>query len=203
MSLPSPTRAEQLGRSEWGVRASAVPEAFVGRAAGVGHVQQRPEPGIASGEGGHCPRSGGFLVPGEVEGGETYSRRRSAPTIAPSVETSEWMERAAVAARGLRATSVGKPGATHSVYVVLLHNTARRHPFGLYVGQTSRDPDLRFDQHKAGYKASRAVKRFGVRLLPELVAHLNPITAWEAIELEGALAEAFRRASVPWVEGGH
>jgi hypothetical protein len=33
---------------------------------------------------------------------------------------------------------------------------------------------LRFDQHKAGLKASRAVKRFGVRLLPHLVDHLNP-----------------------------
>ena len=115
----------------------------------------------------------------------------------------EWMERAATAARGLTATSAGQPGATHSVYVVLLYNSARRNSSGLYVGQTSRDPDLRFDQHKAGYKASGAVKRFGVRLLPELVTHLNPMRAWEAIELEVALADAFRRAKVPWVEGGH
>lgn len=114
-----------------------------------------------------------------------------------------WMERAAAAARGLTAETAGKKGATHSVYVVLLYNTARRDLFGLYVGQTSRDPDLRFDQHKAGYKASGAVKRFGVRLLPDLVAHLNPMMAWEAIELEAALAEAFRQANVPWVEGGH
>jgi hypothetical protein len=53
------------------------------------------------------------------------------------------------------------------------------------VGQTSRDPDLRFDQHKAGHKASRAVKRFGVRLLPHLVEHLNPLQRWESLELEG------------------
>jgi predicted GIY-YIG superfamily endonuclease len=113
------------------------------------------------------------------------------------------MDRAANAARRLQAASVGQAEATHSVYVVLLHNPAKRHSHGLYVGQTSRDPDLRFDQHKAGYKASRAVKRFGVRLLPELVSHLNPMRSWEAIEMEAALAEAFRIAAIPWVEGGH
>jgi hypothetical protein len=71
------------------------------------------------------------------------------------------------------------------------------------VGQTSRDPDLRFDQHKAGHKASRAVKRFGVRLLPDLVEHLNPLQRWESLELEAALAQAFRDAGIPWIEGGH
>jgi predicted GIY-YIG superfamily endonuclease len=113
------------------------------------------------------------------------------------------MNRAAEAARGLKGTSRGQRRATHSVYVILLHDPTRHDPFGLYVGQTSRDPDLRFDQHRAGYKASRAARHFGVRLLPELVGHLNPMRAWEAIELEAALAEAFRSAGVPWIEGGH
>ncbi len=115
----------------------------------------------------------------------------------------DWMERAAIAARELSATAVGEREATHSVYVVLLHNKSRRHASGLYVGQTSRDPHLRFDQHNAGYKASRAVKRFGICLLPELVAHPNPMRGWKALEVEAALAEALRRANVPWVEGGH
>jgi predicted GIY-YIG superfamily endonuclease len=114
-----------------------------------------------------------------------------------------WMPRAWAAARTLRATTVGQSRAGHSVYVILLHNPARRDPWGLYVGQTSRDPDWRFDQHRAGYKASGAVKRFGVRLLPELVAHLNPMRQWEAIELEAAVAEAFRGAGISWVAGGH
>ncbi len=26
---------------------------------------------------------------------------------------------------------------------------------------------------------------------------------WESLDLEAALAEAFRSAGVPWVEGGH
>ena len=115
----------------------------------------------------------------------------------------DWMPAAARAARSLRATSVRAPGARHSVYVILLHNPARPPVRGLYVGQTSRDPDWRFDQHKAGYKASGAVRRFGVRLLPDLVAHLNPLQQWESLDLEAALADAFRAAGVPWVEGGH
>ncbi len=113
------------------------------------------------------------------------------------------MSRALCAARALRATSRNERGARHSVHVILLHDAGRRQPWGLYVGQTSRDPDWRFDQHKAGYKASGAVKRFGVRLLPDLVEHLNPMRQWESLELEAALAEEFRIAGIPWIEGGH
>jgi hypothetical protein len=114
-----------------------------------------------------------------------------------------WMGKALRAAQGLRATTAGMRGASHSVYVILLCDRRRADPFGLYVGQTARDPDWRFDQHKAGYKSSGAARRFGVRLLPGLVAHLNPMRRWESLELEAALAEEFRQAGVPWVEGGH
>jgi hypothetical protein len=114
-----------------------------------------------------------------------------------------WLAKAQRAALTLSATTRGARGAHHSVYVVLLRDARRAEPFGLYVGQTSRDPDLRFDQHKAGYKASGAARRFGVQLLPQLTAHLNPMRQWESIDLEEALAEAFRAAGVGWVEGGH
>ncbi len=106
-------------------------------------------------------------------------------------------------AAGLHATTVRARGARHSVYIALLENPQRTPRWGLYVGQTSSDPDLRFDQHKAGYKASRWVRRFGVRLLPELVEHLNPLRGWEALELEAALADKLARAGVAWVTGGH
>ena len=115
----------------------------------------------------------------------------------------DWMNKAERVARTFQATTVGKKSATHSVYVILLRDPAGTGRWGLYVGQTSRDPDLRFDQHKTGHKASRAVKRFGVRLLPSLVDHLNPMHGWESLDLEAALADAFRLAGVPWVEGGH
>ena len=114
-----------------------------------------------------------------------------------------WLANAHRAARALQATTRKARGAGHCVYVVLLHDARRAEPWGLYVGQTSRDPDLRFDQHKAGYKASGAARRFGVRLLPDLVAHLNPMRQWESLDLEGALADALRAAGVAWVEGGH
>ncbi len=115
----------------------------------------------------------------------------------------DWLPAAFDAARRFRATTAGTKGATHHVYVALLEDRRRDCRWGLYVGETSRDPDLRFDQHKTGYKASRWVNRFGVRLLPDLVAHLNPLRRWEAVDLEAALAEAFTRAGVPWVAGGH
>lgn len=114
-----------------------------------------------------------------------------------------WMPLAVRAARMVRAVTAREAGAKHSVYLILLHDPRRRDPWGLYVGQTARDPDWRFDQHKAGYKSSSAARRFGVRLLPDLVAHLNPLRQWESLDLEAALAEAFRAAGVPWVEGGH
>jgi hypothetical protein len=114
-----------------------------------------------------------------------------------------WMPNARRAARALTAATARTRGASHSVYVILLHDRRRADPWGLYVGQTARDPDWRFDQHKTGYKASGAARRFGVRLLPNLVDHLNPLRRWEALELEAGLAEEFRRAGVPWVEGGH
>jgi hypothetical protein len=102
-----------------------------------------------------------------------------------------------------KATSRGAKGAGHSLYVALLEDRRRACRWGLYVGQTSRDPDLRFDQHKTGYKASRYVNRFGVRLLPGVVDHLNPMRRWEAVEIEAALADALRDAGAAWVEGGH
>ena len=63
----------------------------------------------------------------------------------------------------------------------------------LYVGMTGRSPELRFEQHKAGYKASRSVKNFGLRLCPKLFAHLNPMTHDDACEREVTLAESLRK----------
>ena len=115
----------------------------------------------------------------------------------------EWIAAARRATLRLRATTHNARGASHHVYIALLEDPRRACRWGLYVGETSRDPHLRFDQHKTGYKASGAVYRFGVRLLPELVAHLNPLRRWEAVELEAALAEELARMGISWVAGGH
>src|SRR4051812_25452675 len=90
------------------------------------------------------------------------SRARMSPA---AMIDPEWMNKAERVARTFRATSAGERGAGHHVYVIQLHDPSRAGRWGLYVGQTSRDPDWRFDQHKSGYKASGAVRRFGVRLL--------------------------------------
>ena len=111
-----------------------------------------------------------------------------------------WWPRAERASRSLKAISRGASKARHWVYVILLHDARKADPWGVYVGQTSRDPDLRFDQHKNGYKASGAAKRFGVRLVPDLTEHLNSMRQWESLELEPALADAFRAAGAPGVE---
>jgi hypothetical protein len=113
------------------------------------------------------------------------------------------MKKAERVTAGFQAATARARGAGHSVYVILLHDPAGMGRWGLYVGQTSREPDLRFDQHKAGHKASKAVRRFGVGLLPHLVEHLNPMHRWESLEIEAALADAFRDAGIDWIEGGH
>jgi hypothetical protein len=95
------------------------------------------------------------------------------------------------AARTLDAVNRGQSRAAHSVYVILLHDTRLAGRFGLYVGQTFRDPHIRFDQHKADYKASGSVRRFGVRLLAELTEHLNQMRQWEVLDLEAPLAQVF------------
>ena len=62
----------------------------------------------------------------------------------------------------------------------------------LYVGMTGRNPETRFQQHLAGYKASRSVKNFGVRLRHELFARLNPMPYDQACKKEVSLAETLR-----------
>ena len=88
--------------------------------------------------------------------------------------------------RNLRAKE--EPGTAHHVYVVLLdpavgklrkvraENPQRdtKKPC-VYVGMTGLTPEERFANHKAGLKAAYVVKRYGLRLLPELFTHLNPM----------------------------
>jgi hypothetical protein len=66
-------------------------------------------------------------------------------------------------------------------------------PF-VYVGMTGLDPDLRFDRHKAGIKANTFVRDHGLRLLPQLYEHLNPMPYEAARAMEVELAIALRRA---------
>jgi predicted GIY-YIG superfamily endonuclease len=103
----------------------------------------------------------------------------------------------------------------HNVYVVLLDPAAGRlravraaNPKSnpkkpcIYVGMTGLNPEDRFANHKAGTKAASVVERYGLRLLPELYAHLNPMPFEAAAQMEKDLAEDLRRAGYT-VTGGH
>ena len=93
------------------------------------------------------------------------------------------------------------------VYVIELNEEVRAHkrfrernPFYIkgngcmYVGQSSRKPKLRFDQHKEGYKSNKYAKVYGERLRPDLYEKYNPIpTRRDAEEIEKMLGEALRK----------
>ena len=106
----------------------------------------------------------------------------------------------------------------HHVYVVLLHERARewsrepkrrgdqggdgeRKPC-VYVGMTGLSPEARFENHLNGVKSARVVERFGVRLLPELFEHLNPMPYDAAVLMEADLADDLRSEGY-CVFGGH
>jgi hypothetical protein len=72
----------------------------------------------------------------------------------------------------------------------------------VYVGMTGIAPSLRFKKHKAGYKASRYVRTYGMRLMPELYEELNPLSYDEAVIAEQGLARRLRSEGYT-VVGGH
>lgn len=90
----------------------------------------------------------------------------------------------------------------HSVYVVYLKNPKGDRQAAYYVGMTGLTPEERFLNHKSGVKAARVVRKHGVRLVPKLYAHLNPMSYEKAVKMEVALAESLRRRGYI-VFGGH
>ena len=93
----------------------------------------------------------------------------------------------------------------HSVYVILLDDAVRKNRWVarlnpnrdvfkpcIYVGMTGLPVDHRFENHRNGYKSARVVQRYGVRLLPELFEHLNPMPFEAAAQMEKDLAEDLR-----------
>ena len=109
---------------------------------------------------------------------------------------------------GTRATSRQSsinPRPRHHVYVIELDpavlNHARfraanpDHDTGkpaLYVGMTGLTPEIRFERHKYGVKDNAYVRRYGVRLRPDLYEGLNPLSYAEAQRMEKVLARELR-----------
>ena len=94
------------------------------------------------------------------------------------------------------------PKEHHSVYVVYLRNPKGDGRPGYYVGMTGLTPEERFKNHKTGVKAARVVKKHGIRLVPKLFAHLNPMPYERAVEMEVFLADSLRKRGYV-VFGGH
>jgi hypothetical protein len=72
----------------------------------------------------------------------------------------------------------------------------------VYVGMTGLPVDHRFENQKNGYKSAWVVREYGVRLMPELYEHLNPMPFEAAVQMELELAEDLRAAGYT-VTGGH
>ena len=63
----------------------------------------------------------------------------------------------------------------------------------VYVGQSSRKPEVRFEQHKEGYKSNFYAKLYGMRLLPHFYEKYNPIpTRKDAENIEAMIGKALR-----------
>ena len=93
----------------------------------------------------------------------------------------------------------------HSVYVVELDEAVLKQkkfcaanpnfdPYlsCLYVGMTGLDPEVRFENHKRGYKANWYVRKYGLHLLPQIYECYNPMRYEVAMAKEKSLAEDLR-----------
>ena len=95
--------------------------------------------------------------------------------------------------------------ARHSIYVIELDKAVLKEKKFLeanpefdenkpcvYVGMTGLTPEVRFDQHKRGYKSNKYAKKYGIRLRPRLYAVHNPMTYEEACDMEKEKARRLR-----------
>jgi hypothetical protein len=120
--------------------------------------------------------------------------------LAAGASVPEWLPQAyEIAAR----FAPVRRGRTH-VYLVLLDYEDRRGPerYGVYVGQSGYAPAERFDQHKAGIRASGSVLKRGLEVLAGPTLHLQGISRADAERIERDLAAALDAAGL-LVSGGH
>lgn len=95
-----------------------------------------------------------------------------------------------------------RPGRSNIYLVLLDYRDREGDPYGVYVGMSGYTPAERFDQHKAGIRASGSVLKRGLEVLTGPVLHLQRIARAEAQRIEAELAEALRAAGLR-VRGGH
>ncbi len=89
-----------------------------------------------------------------------------------------------------------------NIYLVLLDYQDRDGTYGVYVGMSKYSPAQRFDQHKAGIRASGSVLKRGIEVLTGPTLHLQNIKRSEAARIEEELGVALAAAGL-LVKGGH
>ena len=110
-----------------------------------------------------------------------------------------WLPAAYAVAAKFTASAKGRS----NIYLILLDYSDRRgDPHGVYVGMTQYAPAQRFDQHKAGIRASGSVLKRGIEVLTGPTLHLQHIKRSEAARIEEALAVALADGGIS-VQGGH
>lgn len=100
----------------------------------------------------------------------------------------------------------GEPKREYSIYVIELDRSVmKERKFAeanrgyvegkpcVYVGMTGRTPELRFAQHKSGYKAAWFARIYGIRLKPRQYKCHNPMTREEAEFMEVEKARRLRQ----------
>lgn len=123
---------------------------------------------------------------------------RSIPEWLPTRHI-EWLPIAYEIAAGFKARRKGRC----NLYLVLLDYGDRRNgPYGVYVGMSAYAPAARFDQHKAGIRASGSVLKRGLEVLTGPTLHLQRISRPEAARIEAELAGRLSDAGL-LVQGGH
>lgn len=111
----------------------------------------------------------------------------------------DWLPTVYEIATGFSAARKGRS----NLYLVLLDYRDRKgSPYGVYVGMSHYTPAARFDQHKAGIRASGSVLKRGLEVLTGPTLHLQRIARAEAAAIEASLAAALSDAGL-LVQGGH
>jgi hypothetical protein len=176
------------------------------RAAGTAELRRRLEAARARGDGlagAHCIHELwmraelGFDFDDALDG-LWKSAASSIPEWLPMTYV-EWLPAAYDIAARFQPSRKGRS----NIYLVLLDYRDRRGgPYGVYVGMSDYAPAQRFDQHKAGIRASGSVLKRGLEVLTGPALHLQGIDRAEAARIEEALAAALGDAGL-LVRGGH
>ena len=67
----------------------------------------------------------------------------------------------------------------------------------VYVGQSSKKPEIRFEQHKEGYKSNKYAKYYGIKLRPDIYEKYNPIpNRKDAENIEEYLGKILRQKGI-------